>query len=119
MQTKPVLVPRSTAISCRSAQWTLYNPEDVAKRLDKPVATVDLALEETGFNKAVRIREDVIRWKTNLLTEQKQIARDQQELRHKQLALKTRANQVEEMLINVRNILRIPREKPTHESRTR
>jgi hypothetical protein len=80
-------------------------------KLDKPLAEVDLALEETGFNKAVRIREELIRWKTRLLAEQKELHRDEQETRKVLETITNRQYRVAGMLINVRNILRIPREK--------
>lgn len=103
--------PRRDAYSPNSAGWTLYKPEKLAEKLNLPTETVDKALEETGFNKAVRIRELVIKWKTRLLSEQKELHKKREELQKeiKQVAL--REKEVNEMLVNIRNILRIPREK--------
>jgi hypothetical protein len=105
------LRPRKDAYSPRSGNWTLYNPEDVAQKLTLPVPLVDKVLEETGFNKAVRIREEVIRWKTRLLAEQKELSRQEQELRAQLKKVTLRQKETDEMLINIRNILRMPREK--------
>jgi len=55
------IVPRKNAYSPRSAGWTLYRPQDVAEKLGRPLEEVDRVLEETGFNKAVRIRELLIK----------------------------------------------------------
>ena len=105
------LRPRKDAYTPQSCHWTLYNPEDVANRLNKSIDEVDNVLEQTGFNKAVRIREEIIRWKTKLIEEQKQLAKGELALRKQIQANKSRQYQVEEMLINIRNILRMPREK--------
>lgn len=104
-------VPRKNAYSPRSANWTLYDPKPPAERLDKAVEEVDLALEETGFNKAVRIREYLIKWKTNLLEEQKQLANEQRKLQEQLSRSRQRGKEVGEMLVNIRNILRIARGK--------
>ncbi len=106
-----ILRSRSGAYSPRSANWTLYKPEKLAEKLGLPVDVVDTALKETGFNKAVRIREELIHWKTRLLDEQKQLSKERQELQAKLKAVSTREKEVSEMLVNIRNILRIPREK--------
>ena len=110
------LRPRADAYSPRSVGWSLYNPGDVAEKLGLPLEAMDLALEETGFNKAVRIREMIIRWKTELLAEQKKPDAEYQTHRLTMLAIKHRRRQVDEMLTNIRNILRIPREKPVKEA---
>ena len=112
--------PRSRKDACtpKSAGWTLYNPEDVAEKLNKPLSEVDRVLEETGFNKAVRIREEVIRWKTGLIIEQKQLASEEDKLRQQLKNIKGRQHRVSEMLCNIRNILRIPREKEVYHANT-
>ena len=67
-------------------------------------------LEETGFNKAVRMREELIRWKTRLID----AARENQGAQNKHRAqlrdLKTADKAIQAQLAGVRNILRIPRE---------
>jgi len=114
MTMKPI--PRSNAYSPRSAGWTLYKPEVLAEKLMLPVEMVDKALEETGFNKAVRIRELLIRWKTELISEQKELAKTRYELQEKLRRIGQREKEVSEMLVNIRNILRIPREKEARQN---
>ena len=106
------IVPRKNAYSPRSAGWTLYRPQDVAEKLGRPLEEVDRVLEETGFNKAVRIRELLIKWKTNLIDEQRMLHKERQALQAQLKKVTQREKEVSEMLINIRNILRIPREKP-------
>jgi len=102
--------PRSDAYSPRSANGTLYKPEKLAEKLKIPKATLMPALEETGFSKAVRIREELIRWKTRLLDEQKSLHHEIEGLEKRLKQLKQRKAVVQETLIEIRNILRIPRE---------
>lgn len=104
-------ISRRNAYTPRSAGWTLYRPQDVATKLNKPLDEVETALEETGFNKAVRIRELLIKWKTELLDEQRELAYEYKQVREQTLRIKRREKEVSEMLTNIRNILRIPREK--------
>jgi len=108
---KPKPRPRSDAYSPRSVCWTLYKPEKLAEKLNVPVEAVDIALEETGFNKAVRIREETIRWKTRLIDEQRNLHGQHKQLHEEIQKVNTRIREVDEMLVNIRNILRIPREK--------
>jgi hypothetical protein len=102
---------RKDATSPRSQHWTLYNPEDVAERLNIPLKDVDIALEETGFNKAVRIREQLIRWKTKLIAEQKILKHEEEDLKAKLKIIKSSQYETERTLRSVRDILRMPREK--------
>ena len=104
--------PRKDAYSPLSANWTLYKPEKLAEKLNLPVEIVDRSLEETGFNKAVRIREEIIRWKTRLLQEQKELHKQEQEILKQLKKVRLRKREVNEMLTNIRNILRMPREEP-------
>lgn len=108
----PKPLPRSTAYSPRSASWTLYDPRKLAEKLGLPVETIDAALEETGFNKAVRIREEVIRWKENLRSEERALLASVQLLEGERRRMKSRLSAVQEQLASVRNLLRIPRENP-------
>lgn len=104
-------IPRSNAYSPRSAGWTLYKPEILAEKLKMPLDAVDTALEETGFLKAVKIRELIIKWKTRLLSEQKDLHFERDKLQKELGKIKQREKEVSEMLVEVRNILRIPRER--------
>jgi hypothetical protein len=101
---------RSAAYSPMSAGWTLYNPEKLAKHLDIDTDIVHDALEKTGFNKAVRIREELIRYKERLRKEQKALTNKRQVLMQEKAKVDQREREVREALENVRNILRIPRE---------
>ena len=103
--------PRSNAYSPRSANWTLYKPEVLAEKLDRHLDVVDEALEETGFYKAVRIRESIIKWKTDLIQEQRDLYFEREKLQGELCKIKQREKEVTEMLVRIRNILRIPREK--------
>jgi hypothetical protein len=103
--------PRRNAYSPNSVNWTLYNPEDVADELELPVHKVDIALEKTGFNKAVRIRESLIKRKTNLLIEQKELHKLEQRTRGELKKIQYKQYIIANTLVEIRNILRIPREK--------
>jgi len=103
---------RKEAYSPESSSWTLYRPEDLAEELGVDIGEADSALERTGFNKAVRIREHLIKWKTRLLREAKEITRTKRILREEVKKVNARERQVAEMLVGIRNILRISREKP-------
>lgn len=104
-------LPRREATSNHplSSGWTLYNPQDLADKLNLPLGKVEKALEETGFIKAVRIREELIKWKTRLLEEQKNIANERKELQEKLKKINQRESVIKDDLVNIRNILRIPR----------
>ncbi len=107
----PAPLKRSTAYTPRSAAWTLYNPKPLADILGLSEPDVDAALEQTGFNKAVRIREEVIRWKERLRAEERELQMQIEALTIERRKLSARHNVVREQLANVRNLLRIPREK--------
>ena len=107
----PERVKRSNAYSPKSANWTLYKPEVLADKLKMPVDVIDTALEETGFHKAVRIRELIIKWKTDLIQEQRNLHFEREKLQGELCKVKQREKEVTEMLVRIRNILRIPREK--------
>lgn len=110
----PKPLPRSTAYSPRSAAWTLYDPAKLAEMLGLPVEFVDQALEKTGFNKAVRIREEVIRWKENLRSEERALLSSIKLIESERRRIRARLSAVQEQLASTRNILRIPREAPAH-----
>ena len=103
-------VSRKNAASPRSAGWTLYNPKKLAETLELPLEKIEQALEENGYSKAVRILEELIKWKERLRLEERDLTLEIQELHQKLAKLKARENTIREMLVNVRNILRIPRE---------
>lgn len=112
--------PRRTAYGPRSAGWTLYRIADLADKLGVDMVTLDTALEQTGFNKAVRIREETIRWKERLRKEERALMDEQEQHRAALKATGHRLGTVREQLANVRNLLRIPREadaatRPTEE----
>jgi len=107
----PTLRPASEAASPLSANWTLYKPEVLAEKLGLPLEVVDKALEETGFYKAVRIREEVIRLKTKLLKEQKELTKREQELVKELKQVRRELYYLQRELTHLRNILRLPREK--------
>lgn len=106
----PRKIKRATSYSPLSSSWTLYRPQDVAQKLGVPDDRAHKALEETGFNKAVRIREELIRWKERLRKEQNEVNMRREELRHELQKLNQRDAEIKDVLANVRNILRIPRE---------
>ena len=105
-------VKRRNAYSPQCSGWTLYDPSKLAEKLEMPVEVVDQALEETGFNKAVRIREEVIRWKERLRREERELCDQITEVNKTRRSLANRQKQVREQLEGLRNILRLPREKP-------
>lgn len=105
--------PRSTAYSAKSAGWTLYRADELAQRLGVSEQNADRALEETGFNKAVRIREELIHWKERLRKEEKALADERERCLKDAKKLAERLSTVREQLENVRNVLRLPRETPT------
>ena len=102
--------PRRTAYSPKSAGWTLYRLADLADKLGTDVTATDEALETTGFNKAVRIREELIRWKERLRKEEQNLAAERDRLRKEHAQVSIRLSTVREQLANVRNVLRLPRE---------
>lgn len=103
---------RGEAVSPLSQNWTLYKPEKLAEKLNLSVKIVDKALEETGFNKAVRIREQLIKWKCGLLKEQRDLRKGESKLLKLLAAMRLTKHQNELQLMNIRSILRISREKP-------
>ena len=102
---------RSDSVSPLSASWTLYRPEDVAEKLVVPLSTVDKVLEETGFSKAVRIREEIIRLKTRLISEARELHHRERRLTSARLKNRDRLKSVNRQLADLRQILRLPREK--------
>lgn len=108
----PRAMRRRTAVTPKSAGWTLYDPKPLADRLGLSVEEIDRALEETGFNKAVRIREEIIRWKERLRHEERDLVSDLADLHKRRSVITLRLSRVREQLESVRNILRLPRERP-------
>lgn len=101
---------RSAAYSPLSAGWTLYDPGKLAEHLGIDIDVVHVALEKTGFNKAVRIREEVIRYKERLRKEQADLSNRRGVLLQEKAKVDQREREVREALENIRNILRMPRE---------
>lgn len=106
----PTPLPRDAAYSPNSSQWTLYDPKALAEKLGMPVDVVDRALIETGFNKAIRQREELIRWKARLRKEEVALQGELMEINQRKRMIGQRLTAIREQLINVRNILRLPRE---------
>ena len=89
----------------------MYKPEILAERLGVPLDVVDLALEETGYYKAVQIRGDLIKLKTKLKDDSRSCMR-QIEFHAKLVRIwKQRKMSTDCQLEDVRDILRRPREK--------
>ena len=104
-----------------SAGWTLYKPQKLFDLLvydsritafDFDIKELDEMLEQTGFNKAVRIREKMIRRKCQLLQEQKEIEALIRKTEKNLKDMKRNRHFIQSMLLEIRNILRISREKP-------
>jgi hypothetical protein len=108
----PKPLPRKAQGGPLSADWTLYDPARLAEKLGLSVAQVDAALEQTGFNKAVRIREEVIRWKERLRHEEAGLRDRLEIIDAERTEIKGRLSIVCEHLENTRNCLRISRQKP-------
>jgi hypothetical protein len=109
---------RSRKDSCSplSASWTLYKPEEVQKKInemvfgDMKIEEINKILEETGFNKAVRIREELIKRKVELGRDSSRIRK---KINHHQSILDTLKKNLymKELVIwEIRQALRIPRE---------
>ena len=109
--TNEVAVATRNAHSPRSAGWTLYKPERVAEDFLLPVERVSEILERNGFIKAVRIREALIRWKTRLLDSQRAAALEERALRERLAEMVQERRERERVLLEIRNILRLPREE--------
>lgn len=110
VQLDPVPRKRQNMGNPLSPQWTLYNPEALAAKLGLPVDTVNEALRETGFAKAVSVRMEVLRWKERLRHEDQELHREYDRLMEEVKRVKARMSRVKEMLTNCRNILRLPRD---------
>ena len=106
----PKALPRRTAYSSLSASWTLYDPAALAGHLGITVEAAHEALVHCGFNKAIRVREELIKWKERLRHEETALAAEAAELRKKLRQIADRKSRVDEQLQNIRNMLRIPRE---------
>lgn len=107
---QPTPLKRKAAATPKSASWTLYDPQALALDLDLSVDVVDAALERNGFNKAVRIREEVIRWKERLRHEERSLQAELRLVLQRKRELSGRLKELGEQLESVRNVLRIPRE---------
>ena len=103
-------VNRRIAYSTGKAHHRLYRVEDVAEKLGKPVDEVTKALDDTGFLKLLRIRQELLNLKEDLRTkaipelEAMKPESPFEIFRHK---LELRAAYW--MIENIRNILRVPR----------
>jgi hypothetical protein len=106
---------RKNIADARSSSWTLYNPEKLTIELNEvyennvDVHTVDQLLLENGFNKAMRIRESVIRSKCELITEVADLDIEIRSLENKLRSLRRERGTKHRMLVMLRNILRISR----------
>jgi hypothetical protein len=134
--------PRRDAYSPTSAAWTLYNPRkfyeallrlfrDHVGHLPREVGVdvvnfilehvnedaVRRLLEENGFSKAVRIREELIREKTRLLAERKAVEKRRIRLERRLRATRRTSADLGRRLVLIRNVLRIPREDDRKETR--
>ena len=116
--------PRRDATSPRSVNWTLYRPEDVARAWNRgaggssmSVKEIHKILEETGFVKAVKIRENLIREKTRLIAERREVERRRVSLERRLKVTRRVSHELERRLVMIRNILRIPREQPAPEEK--
>jgi len=83
----------------------------VAEDFFLPVERVSEVLERNGFIKAVRIREALIRWKTRLLDSQRAAALEERALRERLAEMVQERRERERVLLEIRNILRLPREE--------
>jgi len=83
----------------------------VAEDFLLPVERVSEVLERNGFIKAVRIREALIRWKTRLLDSQRAAALEERALRERLAEMVRERRERERVLLEIRNILRLPREE--------
>lgn len=113
--------PRSDATSPRSANWTLYRPGKVADMINGHAWDRDILLsveethrilEETGFVKAVKIREELIREKVRLIAERKRVERRRIRLEKRIRVTRRYSTELDRRLIMIRDILRVPREQP-------
>ena len=109
---------RKGSVSPLSAHWTLYKPEALTEELNKlPFGAikeelVDKALEKTGFNKAVRIRETIIKQKCSFIKQVAEMEKEKREVQSKLNKIKNSIRNCKEKLALMRDVLRIPREKP-------
>jgi len=104
---------RKKSASPLSVGWKLYSPKRLAEALGLPVDKVDKALEETGFNKAVRVREYTIKRKIVLQKAVKEIEALINVKRRETYKLRQQAKALRNEVTGLRNILRIPRENIT------
>lgn len=102
---------RREATSPRSVGWSLYDPRRLAEDLKVDVELADWALERNGFFKAVRIREELIRWKERLKAERRQLTEEYESTKGKLIDINDRRIHVEDTLAGIRDLLRMPREK--------
>lgn len=101
---------KRAATSPLSQDWKLYDPKILADELGLPVEQVNAALTKTGYNKAIRQKEELIRWKCRLVNEYKDVSREIRDVYRHLKNLKDRRRNIEDTMENTRNLLRIPRE---------
>lgn len=102
---------RKYAMSPGSEHWTLYRPADLSRELGCDIGAVEIALERTGFKKAVRIREELIRLKSRLKNARR--AAFEAAEAHRSLAKKEHVKMVnlDHQLEDIRDVLRLPRKE--------
>ena len=98
--------------------WSLYRPALVAYKLDKDIKETDEILQDTGFYKAVRVREELIRYRIRL---QRDIAATNgrlMEIADERRALRTRMHFLMDEANELAKIINIAKDKPTNEANT-
>lgn len=119
---KPIPVKRFEASKGPlSPSWTLYDSSKLLEDLNNQgynidQNTLDNLLEQNGFNKAVRIREEVLKYKERLRIEFFNLEKLKIEYTKNINKIKNKQERVQEQLENCRNILRLQRENPNNDS---
>lgn len=90
----------------------MYKPRVLAERLGVPLDVLELALEETGYYKAVQIRGDLIKLKTKLKDHSRYCSQCIENYGNLLRHYKRRKRWIDLELEHVRDILRRPRERP-------
>lgn len=103
-----------------SSGWTLYDSSKLYEKLSAHCGffnqkELDKALEETGFNKAVRVRMEVLAWKERCRIEAQNLNKLLTEYRKQVKKIEERLEVLNDTLQQTRNILRIQRENPNED----
>ena len=118
---------RSGVSSPKSADWTLYRTSHFVQdlldtfpalaeieSLDKKVEAI---LERNGMAKAIHIREETIKYRIRCHQELVELTKEERELLHKLRQVRNRKNHLTDVMGNLRNLLRLPREQEEYESK--